>query len=131
MSPFPDPELILDGSGPIHSQIERQLRRLIQTGALATGEELPTVRTVAVELAINPGAVAEAYGNLEREGYLTQTEGTGVLVAARACWDAPIDPRQVELEELCQGFLKQAACSGFSTVSVLQVLHAQLEKGTS
>jgi GntR family transcriptional regulator len=121
MSPFPEPELVLDGSGTLHGQIERQLRRLIGVGVLAPGEELPTVRALAVGLAINPGAVAAAYDNLEREGYLTRTEGTGVRVAPRA-------PRAT-LEELCVEFLRQAACSGYSTSDVLRVLHAQICKG--
>jgi GntR family transcriptional regulator len=120
MSPLPDPELVLDGNGPIHSQIERQLRWLIQIGALAPGEELPSVRGMAVELAINPAAVEEAYGNLEREGYLTRAEGTGVLVAAPPQSSAG-------LVELCQEFLRQAACSGYSISEVLRVLHAQIE----
>jgi GntR family transcriptional regulator len=131
MSPFPDPELILEGGAAIHRQIEHQLRRFIQTGTLTPGEELPTVRAVAVEMAINPGAVEEAYGNLEREGYLTRKEGTGVLVAPRASWDALTGPRRTKLESLCAEFLKQAWCDGCSTNEVLHVLHAQLEKRTS
>ncbi len=119
MSPLPDPELVLDGSGPLHSQIERQLRRLIQTGVLIPGEELPTVRAAAVALQINPHVVEEAYETLEREGYLTRNEGTGVLVA-------PELPR-VGLEELCRDFLRQAACSGYPISEVLRVLHAQIE----
>ena len=119
MSPLPDPELILDGSGPMHSQIERQLRRLIETGELAPGEELPSVRAAAVALQINPHVVEEAYQTLERDGYLARNEGTGVLVAPRS-------PR-AGLEELCRDFLRQAACSGYPMSEVLRVLHAQIE----
>jgi GntR family transcriptional regulator len=120
MSLFQDPELILDGSGPIHSQIERQLRRHIQANTLTPGEELPTVRAVAVALAINPSAVEEAYDHLEREGYLTRNDGAGVLVAPR--------PPRAVLEDLCVEFLRQAACNGYATSDVLRVLHAQIYK---
>lgn len=119
MSPLPEPELILDGSGPIHTQIERQLRHLIQAGVLAPGEELPTVRAAAVELLINPSTVEKAYATLEREGYLTRNEGTGVLVA-------PQSPT-AELKELCREFLRQTVCSGYPISEVLRVLHSQIE----
>lgn len=119
MNLLPEPELVLDGSGPIHTQIERQLRHLIQSGVLTPGEELPSVRAVAVELLINPSTVETAYHTLEQEGYLTRNEGTGVLVS-------PQQPRP-GLEELCQEFLRQTTCSGYPIGEVLRVLHAQIE----
>lgn len=119
MNPLLEPELILDGSGPIHQQIERQLRQLIQSGTLVPGEELPSVREAAVELMVNPNTVEEAYATLEREGYLTRNDGTGVLVASPA--------PGAGLEAFCREFLKQAACSDYPIDEVLRVLHAQIE----
>jgi GntR family transcriptional regulator len=126
MSRLPDPELTLDGSAPIHRQIEQQLSRLIRAGALAPGEELPSVRAMAVGLAINPDAVEKAFAALEQTGYLTRQEGTGVLVAPQSSWDGP---RRSELENLCADFLRQASCGGFSAGEVLQTLHALVEEG--
>ncbi|HEY7330874.1 MAG TPA: GntR family transcriptional regulator [Gemmataceae bacterium] len=120
-----DPELTLDGSGPIHQQIVRQLSRLIRSGALAPGEELPSVRAMAVGLAINPEAVEAAFAELETSGYVTRREGTGVLVAPRGAWRSR---EKSELEELCADFLRQVSCSGFSADEVLQTLHALVEK---
>ncbi len=126
MSQRLEPELALDGSGPIHRQIELQLSRLIRTGVLAPGEELPSVRALAVGLAINPDTVEEALTALEQTGYVTRAEGTGVLVAPRSAWDGP---RQAELDNLCGEFLRQAACNGYSADEVLLALHAHVEKG--
>lgn len=128
MSSIPDPELILDGSGPIHQQIVRQLSRLIRSGALVPGEELPSVRAMAVGLAINPDTVEEAFAELEKTGFVTRSEGTGVLVAPRDSWS---DQQPSELEKLCADFLRQASCSGYSANEVLQTLHAQVEKRMS
>jgi GntR family transcriptional regulator len=125
MNPLPDPELTLDGSDAIHCQIEEQLGRLIRSGALAPGEELPSVRAMAVGLAINPDTVEEAFAALEKIGYVTREEGTGVLVAPRGSWEGP---RQSELEQLCANFLRQASSGGFSADEVLRALHALVEK---
>lgn len=128
MSQVLEPELALDGSAPIHRQIEEQLSRLIRRGMLAAGEELPSVRALAVGLAINPDTVEAAFAALEKSGYVTRSEGTGVLVAPRSSWGAP---RPAELENLCADFLRQAACRGYSADEVLHALHAQLEKEMS
>jgi GntR family transcriptional regulator len=125
MSPIPEPELTLDGSAPIHRQIEQQLSRLIRSGALAAGEELPSVRALSVGLAINPETVEEAFTELEKTGYVTRSEGSGVLVAPRTSWS---DTQPAELENFCADFLRQASCRGFSTAEVLQALHALVER---
>jgi GntR family transcriptional regulator len=126
MSRLPDPELILGGGALIHRQIEQQLSQLIRSGALAAGEELPSVRAMAVGLAINPDAVEQAFTELEKIGYVTRSEGTGVLVAPRSSWGGQHRP---DLENLCADFLRQALCGGFSADEVRQALHALVEKG--
>jgi GntR family transcriptional regulator len=75
------PELVLDGGTPISQQIEGQIRRLVRSGALRPGEELPTVRAVAVGLAVNPHAVEQAYDRLEQAGLVTRSDGSGPRVA--------------------------------------------------
>ena len=125
MSGTPDPELHLDGSAPIHRQIIEQLSRLIRSGTLAPGEELPSVRAMAVGLTVNPDTVEEAFAELEKTGFVTRSEGTGVLVAPRDCWS---EQQPSDLKELCADFLRQASCSGYSADEVLQALHALVEK---
>jgi GntR family transcriptional regulator len=128
MSGTLDPELHLDGSAPIHRQIIEQLSRLIRSGALVPGEELPSVRAMAVGLAINPDTVEEAFTELEKTGFVTRSEGTGVLVAPRDSWSSQ---QPSELEKLCTDFQRQASCSGYSADEVLQTLHALVEKRMS
>ena len=55
---------------PIYEQIKNGLKRLIVTGALKEGDKLPSVRSLATELAINPNTIQKAYNELENEGYI-------------------------------------------------------------
>ena len=66
---------------PIYEQVTDGLRRLVVTGAIATGEQFPSVRTLAASLAINPNTIQRAYERLEREGYLLSTPGKGSFAA--------------------------------------------------
>jgi GntR family transcriptional regulator len=113
------PELVLDGAGPIWRQIAGQLRRLMRTGALRPGEELPTVRALAVGLAVNPHAVEQAYHRLERAGLLSRSDGSSPRVAAPAN-----AAREVNLRHLCEVFLRRASERGHSFAAVLETLQA-------
>ena len=66
---------------PIYEQIKEALCRLILTGALATGERLPSVRELAGQLAINPNTIQRAYRELEGEGFIYSMTGKGSFVA--------------------------------------------------
>lgn len=66
---------------PIYEQVRDGLRRLVVTGALAQGEKLPSVRSMASALAINPNTIQRAYEALEAEGYLYSVPGKGSFVS--------------------------------------------------
>ena len=68
---------------PIYEQVRDGLRRLMVTGALAQGEKLPSVRSMASTLAINPNTIQKAYRELEAEGYVYTVAGKGTFVAER------------------------------------------------
>ena len=68
-------------SRPIYEQIQEGLKRLIVTGAIAAGERLPSVRTLATQLSINPNTIQRAYAELEREGYCYSIPGKGSFVS--------------------------------------------------
>lgn len=79
---------------PIYEQVKDDLRRLVVTGAMQPGEKLPSVRELAVSLAINPNTIQRAYRELETEGYICSVAGRGSYV----CAQIPDDPaRQVAL----------------------------------
>ncbi len=69
---------------PIYEQVKDGLRKLVVSGALQPGEKLPSVRTMASTLAINPNTIQRAYEALEREGYLYSVAGKGSFVAQRS-----------------------------------------------
>jgi GntR family transcriptional regulator len=66
---------------PIYAQLERALRAAIATGRLRAGDQLPTVRQLAVELRINANTVARVYADLERAGVLETRRGVGSFVS--------------------------------------------------
>lgn len=69
---------------PIYLQLMEQVKHAIETGALGPGEELPSIRRVAVELVVNPNTVAKAYRELEHEGVIELRQGSGAFVVQSA-----------------------------------------------
>jgi len=66
---------------PIYEQIRDGLRQLVVSGAISPGDQLPSVRSLAASLAINPNTIQRAYEALEGEGYLTSQPGKGSFAA--------------------------------------------------
>ena len=66
---------------PIYRQLVDQTSQLVASGRLGVGDLLPSVRTVAAELGVNPMTVSKAYSLLEREGVLARRRGMGMVVA--------------------------------------------------
>ena len=69
-------------SRPIYEQVKDSLRRLMVTGVLAPGDKLPSVRSMASQLSINPNTIQRAYAELEAEGYIYSVPGKGSFAAA-------------------------------------------------
>jgi GntR family transcriptional regulator / MocR family aminotransferase len=80
------------GEGPLHVQLETQLREAVRAGRLAAGERLPGSRALAAELGVSRGVVVEAYDQLAAEGYLVARHGAAPRVAARAVAAEPPGP---------------------------------------
>ena len=74
-------EIHPSGSTPIFRQIIDQVKRFIASGQLRSGDTLPSVRTVALQHAINPMTVSKAYNMLENEGVLVRMRGVGMVIA--------------------------------------------------
>lgn len=66
---------------PIYRQIVDQVRQAVASGVLRPGDRLPSVREMAVELAVNPNTIAKAYQELERDGVIETPRGKGSYVA--------------------------------------------------
>ena len=74
-------------SQPIYGQIKDGLRRMIVSGALEPGEKLPSVRAMAMDLAINPNTIHRAYSELEAEGFIYSIPGKGSFASKREAAD--------------------------------------------
>lgn len=115
---------------PIYRQIIDQVRYGVASGALTAGEQLPTVRALAVELAVNPNTVIKAYTELEREGLVTTEQGSGTFIASPLPGSPPPGQRQAKLEGLCAEFLAEAARYGFSAQEVIRAIRALAGKAS-
>ena len=107
---------------PIYRQIQDQIRYGISSGRLRPGEQLPTVRALAVDLSVNPNTVIKAYTELERQGVLTTEQGSGTFVAPQPVVALTAQDRQAKLKALCAEFLGQVAAYGFGPDDVLQAI---------
>jgi GntR family transcriptional regulator len=74
---------------PIYLQVVEQIKRSVALGILATGEQLPTVKQLALELTVNPNTVARAYRELERDGVIETAVGRGSFVRRDGESDSP------------------------------------------
>lgn len=105
-------------SRPIYEQIKDGLRKLIVTGALGTGEKLPSVRALATQLSINPNTIQRAYAELEAEGYVVSVTGKGSFVAEG---DTQNDARKAELTGKLKPILEELKNLGMSREELLQL----------
>jgi len=106
---------------PVYRQMIDQVQAGIATGSLAPGYQLPTVRQVAVDLAINPNTVLRAYRELEIRGVLETQQGTGTFISHRRVRPDHAE-RERQLEQLVSEFVARAGASGFTLQDAVEVL---------
>ena len=113
---------------PLYAQLTRAIQFAIATGRLRIGEQLPTVRQLAVELRVNANTVAKVYAELEREGILETRRGVGTFVGARH-FEAKNrqDPKEL-LSELADRFVEEAQAMGFSVDDLLDQLQSRRKR---
>jgi GntR family transcriptional regulator len=104
---------------PIYAQLDRGLRAAIATGRLQPGDQLPTVRQLAVELSVNANTVARVYGDLERDGVLETRRGVGSFVAATPGQARPPAEHTKRLRAFVTRVLADAGAAGFTRDEVV------------
>ena len=109
---------------PIYAQLERALRAAIASGRLKPGDQLPTVRQLAVELQVNANTVARVYSDLERAGVLETRRGVGTFVTATPAQAHPPREHERRLRAFVTRVLADAERSGFAVDEVVAALHA-------
>src|ERR1700677_938641 len=114
-------ELDLRSGVPVYRQIIDRVRTGIATGALAAGDQLPTVRQLAVDLAINPNTVLRAYRELELGGTLETHQGTGTFISNKKTVRNSAE-RERQLTQLANEFAARAGAAGFNVEELLERL---------
>jgi GntR family transcriptional regulator len=105
---------------PIYTQLERGLRAAMATSRLRPGDQLPTVRQLAVELKINANTVARVYSDLERAGAIETRRGVGSFVTATAQKARPPKEHDKRLRAFVTRLLAEAGTAGFSVDEVVE-----------
>ena len=107
---------------PVYRQIIDQVTGGMASGVLKAGDQLPTVRQLAVDLAINPNTVVRAYGELEIRGVLETQQGTGTFISRQKIKRDEVE-RQRRLNQLVREFIARAGAMGFTVQELCGQLH--------
>ena len=106
---------------PFYRQIIDQIKFGIASGSLSAGEQLPTVRALAVELKVNLNTVTKAYKELEIQNILETQQGTGTFIG-KTVIKIPEEEKSKKLEDICNEFSTIAFSYGFSTDDIINKL---------
>lgn len=105
---------------PIYTQIVEQVRQQVASGELQPGDQLPTVRALALELRINFNTVARAYRLLDEAGIISTQQGRGTYILEEPPPEMDEKLRTLSLDALARRFLEEAARLGFSTEQAIE-----------
>ena len=109
---------------PIYAQLERALRAGIATGRLQPGDQLPTVRQLAVDLRVNANTVARVYAELERAAVIETRRGVGSFISATPAQARPPREHERRLRAFATRVLADADTAGFALDEVITALRA-------
>ena len=112
---------------PAYRQVIDQVLGGIASGSLGAGDQLPTVRQLAVDLSINPNTVIRAYREMEIRGVLDTHQGSGTYVSDRKVKPDEFEQRR-RLEQLVQDFVARAGAAGFSVRDLAGALNEILSE---
>ena len=118
-------QLDLHTGVPVYRQIIDQVRGGMAARTLAAGDQLPTVRQLAVDLAINPNTVMRAYRELELGGLIETHQGTGTFIANKKPEKNDAE-RERRLSQLAHEFAARAGAAGFTVEEFIDSLRALL-----
>jgi molybdate-binding protein/DNA-binding transcriptional regulator YhcF (GntR family) len=118
----------LRGDTPAYQQIIEQVQRRVAEGHLRPGEPLPTVRDLARQLRLNPGTVARAYAELEREGCIVTRRGGGSFVADRPDVGPWLVERQSRLSRLAERTVVEALSLGYRAEEIVAAVATHLSR---
>ncbi len=106
---------------PVYRQIIQQIEYNMSIGKLKPGEKLPTVRSLAVELKINPNTVAKAYSELEIRGLVNTQVGFGTFITDKKIEISEIEKKK-KIDDICSKFIIELSEIGISKEEIIKVL---------
>ena len=121
--------LDLHSGVPVYRQIIDQVRGGMASGSLVAGDQLPTVRQLAVDLAINPNTVARAYRELELGGLLETHQGTGTFISVQKIKRGNAE-RERQLTQIVEDCVARAGAAGFTVEDLMEQLHGLVSEPT-
>ena len=124
-----DFKLDLKSGVPFHRQIVDQIRYGIASGWLLPGEQLPTVRDLAVQLEVNPNTVRKAYSDLELLGILNTEQGTGTFVGDQQVEIGEVEKHRM-LEQICDELVARGHQYNLTLRDIVEHLQGRLNHGT-
>jgi len=113
---------------PIYDQIKEQIKGLIHAGQVKTGNQLPTIRELSVELSVNFNTVAFAYRDLVNEGVIITERGKGTFVASTPGKEEMQRIRLEMLNNLVEALIRETDRLGYSREEVGKVFVNQFKK---
>jgi len=114
---------------PIYRQILEQARRMVASGQLAPGAELPSVRELAVKHAVNPMTISKAYSLLEAEGLLERNRGMPMTVASQSRNASPLTKRLQQVQPLVEQTVLAAKQLELSEAELVKSVRKNWENG--
>ena len=115
---------------PIYAQLERGLRAAIATGRLSPGDQLPTVRQLAVDLQVNANTVGRVYAELERAGVIETKRGVGSFITATPAQARPAREHERRLRAFVTRVVADADLAGLTVDEVIGALRTLRQGGT-
>ena len=113
---------------PIYLQLIQQVRRMVASGQLPPGTELPSVREVATDYTVNPTTISKAYSLLENEGLLQRNRGKPMTIAAARQGTGSLPQRLKQVETQVDALVLAARQLGLNATDLCQFIERKMER---
>jgi GntR family transcriptional regulator len=107
---------------PIYRQIVNQVKYLVASGLLLPGEELPPIRTLALQLKVTPNTIVKAYGELEVAGVIQKRQGSGTFISEGRPQQVALRERRRVIEQRIDALLAEAHQLNFTAEEILRMV---------